>query len=64
MIKAAIRFGDNMVMVFDENGQQMTEYQGKYEAVKDEILKDAPGTATFYYSVGGTAFAPIGREEW
>lgn len=64
MIKAAIRFGDNMVMVFDENGEQMTEYQGKYNEVKDEILKDAPGDATFYYSIGGTAFAVVKREEW
>lgn len=64
MIKTAIRFGDNMVMVFGENGEQMTEYQGKYADVKDNVLKDAPGDATFYYSIGGTAFAPISRGEW
>jgi hypothetical protein len=38
-----------MVMVFDEKGEQIPEYQGQYEEVKKGILKDAPPTAVFSY---------------
>lgn len=31
-----------MVMVFDENGQQMPEYQGRKEDVMEKIQRDAP----------------------
>ena len=42
MIKAVIRFKNNMVMVFDKRGRQIPEYQGQYAEVKEHILKDAP----------------------
>ena len=47
MIKTVIRCPDNMVMVFDKQGEQIPEYQGQYAEVKESILKDAPPNAVF-----------------
>ncbi|MFC2020912.1 hypothetical protein ACFLU1_03865 [Chloroflexota bacterium] len=49
MITTAIRCPNNMVMVFDEKGEQVPEYQGQYEEVRGSILKDAPLDAVFGY---------------
>ena len=42
MIKTVVRLGDDMVMVFNAMGEQIPEYQGQYEDVKERILRDAP----------------------
>ena len=34
MIKSIIRCPNDMVMVFDEEGEQIPEYQGQYEEIK------------------------------
>ena len=34
-------------MVFDEEGEQLPEYQGRYPEVKEKILTDAPAGAIF-----------------
>lgn len=39
-INEVVHFANGMVMVFDENGGQISEYQGKYEDVRSEILRD------------------------
>ena len=49
MIKAVIRCQNGMVMVFDKKGEQIPEYQGRYEEVKESILKDAPPDTRFGY---------------
>ena len=49
MIRSVIKAPNNMVMVFDENGEQIPEYQGQYEEVKERILKDAPPETIFGY---------------
>ena len=36
-----------MVLVFDKRGEQIAQYQGQYEEVKGEILKDAPPSTIF-----------------
>ncbi len=41
MIKTVIRFRSNMVMVFDETGEQIPKYHGQYEKVKESILGSA-----------------------
>lgn len=64
MIKTAIRLPNNMVMVFDEKGEQLPEYQGEYKEVKDLILKDAPGDAIFQCSMLVAPFGVVKREEW
>jgi len=46
MIKSVIRL-QNMVMVFDTDGEQILEYQGRYEDVKGSILRDASPDAVF-----------------
>ncbi|MFC2015283.1 hypothetical protein ACFLUP_04775 [Chloroflexota bacterium] len=49
MIKTVIRCPDNMVMVFDENGEQIPLYQGQYKDVRRDILIYAPPTTIFLY---------------
>ena len=38
MIKTIIRLSNNTVMVFDAAGEQLPDYQGQYEDVKEKIL--------------------------
>jgi hypothetical protein len=45
MIKTVIRTRNDMVLVFDENGEEMPRYQGYYYQVKNIIMADArPGS--------------------
>ena len=65
MIKTAIRCPNNMVMVFDERGEQISGYQRQNEKVKESILKDALSTTVFGYL---SDFKPevrgVPREKW
>ena len=47
VIEMIIRLRNDAVMVFDADGEQMPEYQGKYEDVKGNILRDAPPDEVF-----------------
>jgi len=47
MIKSVIRLKNNMVLVFDAEGEQIPEYQGQYQNVKGSILRDAPPGTVF-----------------
>jgi len=51
-----------MVAVFDENEEQIPEYQGEYDEVREKILKDAPPDAVF--SRVQTVIEVVPREEW
>lgn len=62
MIKSVIKAEKGMVVVFDEKGEQITEYQGEYEEVKEKILRDAPPDAVFTRVV--YTLQPVAREEW
>ena len=65
MIKTIIRSQNNMVVVFDERGEQILEYQGQYEEVKGKILKDATLNAVFGYLPDyETELHIVPREEW
>ena len=65
MIKTVIRCSNNMVMVFDKKGEQIPEYQGQYEEIKEKIVKDAPPSAVFgYFSDYETELQIVLREEW
>jgi len=65
MIKTVIRCPNNMVMVFDKEGEQIPEYQGQYQEVKESILKDAPLDAVFgYLSDSEPELRKVPREEW
>jgi hypothetical protein len=52
LIKTVIRIGNDMVMVFDERGEQLDEYQGHYQDVREKILTDAPAGAVFNHWFG------------
>ena len=47
MIKTVIRCPDDLVMVFDEEGEQIPEYQGQYQKVKESILQAASLNVVF-----------------
>lgn len=47
MINIVIKLRNDMVMVFDADGEQIPEYQGQFEDVKTSILRDAPQEAIF-----------------
>ena len=65
MIKTAIRFQNNMVMVFDKKGEQIIGYQGKYEEVKESVLKDTPPEAVFAHGFTNLGeLIKVSREEW
>jgi hypothetical protein len=52
MIKTVIRLKNNMVIVFDETGEQIPMYQGYYDEVKETILADAPASTIFNHWFG------------
>ena len=65
MIKSIIRCPNNMVMVFDEDEEQIPEYQGHYETVKESILKNAPPEAIFGIWIDYAAdIRTVPREQW
>ena len=65
MIKTVIRLGNDMVIVLDAKGEQITEYQGRYENVRGKILSDAPADTVFDHWFG---YSPepeaVTSEEW
>jgi len=65
VIKTVIKSWNGMVLVFDNKGEQMPEYQGRCEAVKGSILKDAPPEAIFS-QISGNDFVlkVVRRAEW
>lgn len=65
MIRTVIRSRNNMVMVFDEGGEQIPGYQGQYKRVMENILIDAPLGALFMHGFAHTGgWREIPREEW
>jgi len=49
MIDIVIKTSGNMVIVYDEYGRRVPEYQGSYEEVRNKILRDAPLSAIFVF---------------
>lgn len=64
MIKEVIKLPSDMVIVFDEQGEQIPEYQGSYDQVRDMLLRDAPPTARFIHAVFNVSGNGVHREEW
>jgi hypothetical protein len=52
LIKTVIRIKNDIVMVFDEHGEQLPEYQGYYKDVREKILADAPAGSVFNHWFG------------
>jgi len=65
MIKTVINCPDHMVMVFDKQGEQIYDYQGRYSEVKEKILRDAPPEAVFgKLSDFEPELRKVPKEEW
>jgi hypothetical protein len=65
MIKSVIRCPNDMVLVFDDDEEQVPEYQGWYQQVMDAILRDAPPSTIFgYWFNYESDVATLPREEW
>ena len=65
MIKSVIRCPNDMVLVLDQNGEQIPEYQGRYQEVRELILKDAPSETVFGLWLDyETDITTVSREEW
>jgi hypothetical protein len=65
MIKSVIRCPNDMVLVFDDDEEQIPEYQGWYPQVRELILKDAPPDTIFgYWFNYESDVANLPREEW
>lgn len=48
VIRHVYRWQNDMVMVFDQFGEQMGEYQGKYAEVREKILADVNENTEFF----------------
>ena len=64
MIKKAILWTNGMVMVFDEKGEQMPEYQGQYSEVKDKILKASTPETVFTFGQWNEGEFVVDKERW
>jgi len=65
MIKSVIRCPNDMVLVFDDDEEQITQYEGWYPQVRELILKDAPPDTVFGYWFNYEAdITTLPREEW
>jgi hypothetical protein len=62
-IITAIRLKNGSVFVSDERGEQVPEYQGRYEIVQGRIKKDAPSQAVFMHWFEQLPRI-VSREEW
>jgi hypothetical protein len=64
-IKKVIRLENDMVLVFDESGEQLPDYQGMYRDVRERLLQSAPADAVFcYWHEFMAEPLEIIREEW
>ncbi len=65
MMNVVIRFQNAMVVVFDRSGEQIPEYQGQYEEVKEGILRDAPQEVVFTHGFTNLGeLRRVSRDEW
>lgn len=62
MIKSVIKSQKGMVLVFNEKGEQVPEYQGPYEQIREKVLADAPPEAVF--GIVTTAIQRVRKEDW
>jgi hypothetical protein len=64
MIRDVYAFQNGMCMVFDEKGQQMPDYQGPTDEVRDKILADATPETIFHSAVWGGSDRIVSRKQW
>jgi len=68
MIKEVLRYpGVPDVVAFDENGDEIPEFTGKYLDVREKILARAPKNAKFFHSIWGAkglVKQEVSRKAW
>ena len=64
MIDEVIKLPNGLVVVFDEEGEQMPEFQGRYQDVRAKILAQAPEGANFFHGGYPLEKNPIARKDW
>jgi len=65
VINRVLKAQNGMVLVFDNKGEQIPEYQGQYNKIKPRILEDAPPGTVFSHALDGKAeLRIVSREEW
>ena len=65
VINTVIKSQNGTVMAFDADGEQIPEYQGQYDDVKESILRDAPTDALFtHWFDDGVRPLVVSREDW
>jgi hypothetical protein len=57
-------FPNGMVMVFNEHGVQMPDYQGKVTDVKERILLAAVPETQFHFGVWNKGDVPLTRDDF
>lgn len=62
--KNVIRFTNDMVIVFDRLGQQVTALQGRYDNVREDVLNAATEDTVFEISRFGEWRRQVTRKEW
>lgn len=62
MISEVRKLETGKILVFDEKGEQMPEFQGKYEDVRIKILTRAPRGTKFFH--GDWPGNPVPRKDW
>ncbi len=63
VIKSVYRIKNDTVMVFDAEGEQVPEYQGRYEDVKESILREAPSDAVLSHWFDNTMESEVMTQE-
>ena len=64
MIQEVVKFKNGMVVVFDEGGEQVPQYQGRYEEVRAKILAHAPKGAKFFHGIWNVSSNAVPRKDW
>jgi len=64
MINNVIKFSNGIVLCFNEKGEQMPKYQGRYKDVRAKILAHAPKSAEFFHGAWKISSNAVPRKEW
>ena len=65
VIESVYRLKNDMVIVFDTEGEQVPEYQGQYEDVKESILREAsPDAVLSHWFDNAIEPKVVTKENW
>lgn len=64
MITNVYIWDNGMVMVFDQVGQQMPDYQGHVDEVRSKIIADSPESAKLFVGRWREYVESVGSIDW